>query len=355
MLSPSRSEKPASTQEQPRPLVVQYLYVHAPGESFEYPSSRSHGGVGRLAARYLECVLVQAASLRLRGVECDLAFVTNTNDASTLGRRGAQLLGQIAGLGVEIVLADYAHRPHAEVKRFASSRYVFDAILAACARRSPDTTLWLVDVDCVWLDAPKVFAATPRSPALGATHIPYPPDWAFREFTLRSVAELAVEMGAPEDSLRWVGGELLAGGVGDLRALVATCEELELEVTELGHQLATEEQLLSLAAALGRTRFEDLTAVARRIWTGPRHDAPPVADPGSLGLLHLPSEKGLAFRRAARAIGAGRTERFVRDLELPSRALRRFNVEGTGWARQLRDDGWLALQRVHERLLSRLD
>jgi hypothetical protein len=340
--------------ERPRPLVVQYLYVHAPGEHFDYPSSRSHGGVGRLAERYLECVLVQAASLSLRGVKCDLALVTNVADPRSLGRRGAGLLEEIRALGVDILLAEFTHRPPAEVTMFASSGYVFDAILAAAAGVGPDTELWLMDVDCVWLDAAKVFAAAPPSPGLGCIHIPYPPDWEFRGYTLRALAELAVEMGASEEPLRWVGGELLAGAASDLRELVSRCEELELEAAARGQTLIVEEQLLSLAGALGRAQFEDLSAIAQRIWTGPRHDAPAAVDPASLGLLHLPSEKGLGFRRAARTISAGRPERFVGDLEVPTRALKRFNVQGAGWPRRIRDDGWLAMQRAHERLSSGL-
>lgn len=337
------------------PLVVQYLYVHGPGEAFDYPSSRSWGGSGRLAARYLECVLVQAASLRGRGVECDLALVTNLTDRRLLGGRGARLLEEIESAGVEIVFADYLHRPPGEVAMFASSRYVFDAIVAAGGEGDPDRQLYLVDVDCVWLDAPKVFAAVPPSPGVGCIHIPYPPDWELFGFTPRTLGELAGRMGAPDAPVRWVGGELLAGTAADLRALVSACEELEREVgAAYDRAFATDEQLLSLAGALGRVRLHDLSSVAQRIWTGPRHGAPAVEDPASLGLWHLPSEKGLGFRRAADAIAAGRAERLVGDLEVPARALKRFNVEGAGWSRRIRDDGWLAMQRLRDVLRSRL-
>ncbi|MGA2164723.1 MAG: hypothetical protein ABSH36_09650 [Solirubrobacteraceae bacterium] len=341
------------------PLVVQYLYVHGPGEAFDYPSSRSWGGSGRLAARYLECVLVQAASLRLRGVACDLALVTNLTDRRPLGPHGARLLEEIESMGVEIVFADYLHRPPGEVATFASSRYVFDAIAAAGGKGPPDRQLCLVDVDCVWLDAPKVFAAIPRSPGIGCIHIPYPPDWELYGFTPRTLGELAGRMGAPGAPVRWVGGELLAGDAGDLRALVSTCEQLEREVVArevAAHEEAftTEEQLLSLAGALGRAQLHDLSTVAQRIWTGPRHGAPAVSDPASLGLWHLPSEKGLGFRRAARTITAGHGERLAGDLEDPARALKRFNVAGAGWRRRLRDDGWLATQRLRDGLLSRM-
>ncbi len=354
MLSTSRSDEAASVDGRPRPLVVQYLYVHGPGEAFDYPSSRSHGGSGRLAARYLECVLVQAASLRLRGVDCGLALVTNLTDRRSLGGRGARLLEEIELLGVEIVFADYLHRPPVEVATFASSRYVFDAILAASGKGDLDRRLCLVDVDCIWFDALKVFAAVPPSPGIGCIHIPYPPDWELYGFTPRTMGELASRMGAPDASLRWVGGELLAGAAGDLRTLVSTCEQLEQEVAAQDQVLTTEEQLLSLAGTLGRAQFHDLSTVAQRIWTGPRHGAPSVSDPASLGLWHLPSEKGLGFRRAARTIASGHAERLVRDLEVPSRALKRFNVVGAGWPRRIRDDGWLATQRLRDGLVSRV-
>jgi hypothetical protein len=340
--------------ELPRPLVVQYLYVHRPGEAFDYPSSRSWGGCGRLAARYLECVLVQAASLRLRGVACDLALVTNLTDRRPLGGHGGRLLEEIESAGVEIVFADYLHRPPGEVATFASSRYVFDAIVAAGGKGDADRRLCLVDVDCIWLDAPKVFAAVPPAPGIGCIHIPYPPDWELYGFTPRTLGELAGRMGAPAAPVRWVGGELLAGAAGDLRALVSTCEQLEREAAARGETFTTEEQLLSLAGALGRAQLHDLSTVAQRIWTGPRHGAPAVSDPASLGLWHLPSEKGLGFRRAAHTIASGHGARLAGDLEVPARALKRFNVAGAGWPRRVRDDGWLAMQRLRDGLLSRI-
>jgi hypothetical protein len=336
-----------------RPLVVPYLYVHGPGEAFDYPSSRSQGRSAGLAARYLECVLVQAGSLRLRDVDCDVALVTNVTDRGALGRRGARLLEAIEGLGVEIVFADYLHRPAVEMTTFAASRYVFDAI-AAVADGDPERQIWLTDVDCVWVDPAKVFAAAPALPGVGCIHIPYPPDWELYGYTPRTMGELAHRLGAPDTSLRWVGGELLAGTAADLRALVADCEQLELELAEQHQTLTTEEQLLSLAGALGRVRFEDVSSVAQRIWTGPRHGAPAVGSPGSLGLWHLPSEKGLGLRRAAGEILSGRSERLVRDLDSPTRALKRFNVEGAGRRRRIRDDGWLAMQRLRDRVLVKI-
>jgi hypothetical protein len=335
-----------------RPLVVPYLYVHGPGEAFDYPSSRSQGRAAQLAARYLECVLVQAGSLRLRDVDCDVALVTNLTDRSTLGRHGARLLEAIEALGVKLVFADYLHRPSVEIATFASSRYVFDAIAAVAGEGDAQRQIWLVDVDCVWVDPAKVFAAAPPSPNIGCIHIPYPPDWELYGFTPRTMGELAHRLGAPDTTLRWVGGELLAGSAGDLLALVSSCEQLERDLAAQERALTTEEQLLSLAAALERVRFQDMSSVAQRVWTGPRHGAPAVSAPGSLGLWHLPSEKGLGFRRAARAIASGHPQRLVRDLDSPARALKRFNVQGAGWRRRIRDDSWLAMQRLRDRLLA---
>jgi hypothetical protein len=93
--------------------------------------------------------------------------------------------------------------------------------------------------------------------------------------------------------------------------------------------------------------------VAWRIHTGPRHEAPDHHDPASLGLWHLPSEKGLAFRRTASAVLAGRERRLRRDFEDPVRAMKRFNVDGAGLMRRVRDDGWLALHRLRRELAAR--
>jgi hypothetical protein len=351
----SGREEPAVTAEPSlSPIVVPYLYVHQIGEAFEYPSSRDRSGSPtRLAVRYLECVLVQAASLALRGVDCELVLVTNLADRSSLGKTGSQLLDEIEAIGVEVVLAEYAHRPPSETAHFAASRYVFDAILAVAGGVAPDRPLWFVDVDCVWVDPAKAFAAMPASPAIGCVEIPYPPDWGSGH-DRRSIGEISVRMGAPEGPPpSWIGGEVLAGRAGDLRDLVSACEKLEAQATELGVELDTEEQLLTLAAALGRIRLENSTHVAERVWTGPRHGAPPRVDPGSLGLWHLPSEKGLGFRRAAKELRRGRGKRLVRDLESPERAMRRFNVQGAGPVRRLRDDLWLLRQRLLDAARSR--
>jgi hypothetical protein len=150
-----------------------------------------------------------------------------------------------------------------------------------------------------------------------------------------------------------VGGELLCGAPAGLAHLVTACEQLDQELGAHGTELPAEEQLLSLAGGLGRIAFEDLSSLAWRLWTGPRHGALPHGDPASLGLWHLPSEKGLGFRRAADAILSGRTARLRRDLADPARAMRRFNVGGTRWTRRLRDDGWLAAYRLRRAIARR--
>jgi hypothetical protein len=337
---------------QPPPLVVQYLYVHDAGEAFHYPSVRSSSSVARVAVRYLECALTQAASLRLQDARCDLALATNVDDRAALGRRAAELMSQIEALGVEILPTEYRHRPGDDSATYVSSRYVLDAILSATEGQQATRQLWLTDLDCVWVDPELVFAAAPSPAEVGCIYIPYPPDWDVVGFgetglTPRAIGELAAQMGGPGHVPPWVGGELLGGTPGALRELVSVSEQLDRRLADEGMVLPTEEQVLSLAGALGRVRFHDLSELAARIQTGARHDAPPTKAPTKLGLWHLPSEKGLSLRRAATAVRRGRTSRLRRDLSDPVRAARRFNVEGASHARQIRDDGWIGAQRIY--------
>jgi hypothetical protein len=348
-------ERSARSEPELRPVVVQYLYIHGGDESFEYPSSRDRSGdPARLALRYLECVLVQAASLRLQDADCELVLVTNRAPGAGLSRRGARMLGEIEAMGTTIVEAEYRHRPAGKDGYFAASRYVFDAIEALATGAAPDRPMWLMDVDCVWVDPARAFGLMPPRPAIACVTIPYPPDWANGPKPART-AQLAQQLGAPPGPVPvWVGGELLAGHMADLLELVRACERLESELTEHGVELRTEEQFLSLALALGRIDLVDVTSAVRRIWTGPRHGAPRPEHPGSLALWHLPSEKGLAFRRAARELAHGRGERLRRDLADSARALRRFNVEGAGFQRRVRDDLWLLRQRGRDAIRARL-
>ncbi|HEY1689357.1 MAG TPA: hypothetical protein VGF95_10920 [Solirubrobacteraceae bacterium] len=339
----------------PTPLVVQYLYVHAPEESFLYPTARSDASAARLACRYLECAIAQAASLRLRDVDCELALATNLRDPSALGRAGVARFEQLDALGVQILHADYRHRPAQDVEMFMSSRYVLDAILAAVEGQPDERQLWLVDLDCVWPNAQLVFGNAPQPGQIGAIDIPYPPDWMIVEYaeagrTRSDMSRLASELGGAATLPPWIGGELLSGTPPALRALVATCEALDARLAQRGQALPAEEQVLTLAGALGLVDYCNLTHVAQRVWTGPRHGAPPVENALSLGFWHVPAEKGLSLRRAANAIAKGRTERLRRDLADPARMASRFNVQGTGLRRRLQDDGWIAMQHARGRL-----
>jgi hypothetical protein len=326
------------------PIVVQYLYLHAPGDDFVYPSARAGSDARRLAARYLECVAVQAASLRFSGVDCELVLVTNLADpAAVLDGHGRALLATIDGLGVRRTTAPYDHAPGPEVTMFHSSCYVFDAILAIAPADDPDRTLWLVDVDVVWRDPGRAFAAlAPTGDDLACVTIGYPPDWDISGVTRAAIGALP---GSTEAVPPWIGGELLAGRAGALRDLVAACERLDAELAADGVHLPTEEALLTAAGALGRARFTDRSDLAGRIWTGPRHQAANPEDPAALALWHLPSEKGLSFRRAAAALVRGRPGPLRRDLAETDRALKRFNIAGAQTTR-IRNDTWLATQRL---------
>jgi hypothetical protein len=343
----------------PSPLVVQYLYVHGHDEAFFYPTARAAASAAEVAARYLECALVQAASLRLRDVDCDLALATNIGDTSRLGRTGAELMARIESLGVEILPTEYRHRPGDDSSTYVSSRYVLDAICAAAEGQPAERRLLLTDLDCVWVGSERLFAAVPAAPEVGCIHFEYPPDWDVVGFgevgrTPRGIAELAQSLGGPGELAPWVGGELLAGTASALLSLVAACEEMDRLLAARGEVLPTEEQILTLAGALGKVRFQDLARAAWRVHTGPRHEGPPVEDPLSLDLWHLPAEKGLSLRRTARELRRGRTSRVRRDFSEPARMAKRFNVAGTGIGRRIRDDGWIARQRVYGALRARL-
>ncbi|MGO9319769.1 MAG: hypothetical protein ACLQBY_03040 [Solirubrobacteraceae bacterium] len=333
------------------PLVVQYLYVHEPEEGFYYPTARASSSAAGVAIRYLECALTQAASLRLRDLECELVLATNISDRAALGRVGADLLDRIEALGVRILPTEYRHRPKKGTEIYVSSRYVLDAILSSTEGQPAERQIWLTDLDCVWANPEQVFASAPAASEIGCIYIDYPPDWDTVGFevhgrTRRAIGELANELGSSEEVPPWVGGELLSGRPAALRELVSVCEELDAQLAATGRTLPNEEQILSLAGALGRARFVDLYRVARRITTGPRSHAARAGDPLSIGLWHLPSEKGLSLRRAAQQVRRGHTRRLRRDLADPARTARRFNVAGTGPLRRIKDDGWIVAQRL---------
>ena len=335
-----------------RPLVVLYLYVHERAEEFVYPSARSTGTT-RVASRYLECALAQVASLRLRDADCYIALVINDTSRETLGRRGGELIECIERRAVDVITAPYAHRLEHASPHYVASRYVLDAIVAATRGEHADRPLWLTDLDCIWVAPEKVFAAVPSASEVGCVFIGYPPDWDTVKLggdgTRRRVGELAGELGSAgrgDEVPPWVGGELLAGSAAALRRLAAEAELLDTRCSQRGVALATEEELLSLLGAMGIVRFSDLSFVARRIQTGRRHEATAVEQPLSLGLWHLPSEKGLSLRRAADRMLRGQADRLRADLEDPARAGAMFNVQGTGLPRRVRDDAWIIAQKL---------
>ncbi len=333
------------------PIVVQYLYVHGHDEGFHYPTARAASSSAAVATRYLECALTQAASLALRKLDCELVLATNLRDREALGHLGGELLERIEALGVRILPTAYRHRPKPGTEIYLSSRYLLDAILSAAEGQAPERKIWLTDLDCVWADPELVFAAAPAASEIGCIHIDYPPDWdtvGFEAYgrTRRGIGDLARSMGGSEAVPPWVGGELLCGTPAALRDLVSACEKLDARLAAEGKTLPNEEQILSLAGAVGSVRFSDLSHIARRMTTGPRSHAVRVADPLAIGLWHLPAEKGLSLRRTASQLRRGRTRRLLRDLADPGRTARRFNVAGTGPLRRLRDDGWIVAQRM---------
>jgi hypothetical protein len=333
------------------PIVVQYLYVHEPNEGFSYPTARAANSAAEVAQRYLECALTQVASLAYQDTDCELVLATNTTDGALIGRRGEILLEHIEKLGARVVHTPYTHRPREGTEIYVSSRYVLDAIMSASEGLDPTRRLWLTDLDCVWADPAAVFAAAPAEREVGCVYIDYPPDWDTVLFdvhgrTRNGIGKLARAMGADVQTPPWVGGELLTGTVASLRDLVTTCERLDAQLAGEEVWLPTEEQILSLAGALGMIQFVDLSAVARRITTGKRSQATPVPEAASLGLWHLPSEKGLSMRRTAAQILRGRTSALRADLADRQRRARRFNVSDAGPLRRLRDDGWIVAQRL---------
>jgi hypothetical protein len=337
--------------------VAQYLYVHRQGDRYRYPSARSGGGTAQLTARYLECALVQAASLRVNAPSCRLALVTNVRDEQdSLDDRGRALLERMQELGVELVHAGYDHAPKAETPHFHSSRYVFDAIGALVPQLSDDERLWLLDLDCVWVDPAAAFAALQRGggEGIGALAIGYPEGWEVSGRTREQLGAIGARLGACDPLPHWIGGELLAGTGAQLLEVLHECERLEAELAQIDVELATEEHLLSVAGGLGRLRFTDLAGTIGRIWTGNRHEASNPSDPVALAIWHLPSEKGLSLRRAANALLRGRDRRLLRDLADRERAARRFSVAGAGYSRRLRDDGWIATTRVRDTIARKL-
>ncbi len=324
------------------PLVCMYLFVDASGATLPpHPSPRTASPL-----RYLECALVQAASLRLAGADCRPLLLTNVSNGP--GRAARRVWGALGELGVEVRELALRIEPGTPS---GATRLPREAIRAAAGGLPGSQELWVPNLDCVWVDPPRALRACPRGGNVGALAIPYPPDWAVGGpeavgATRQGLGRAATALGARlESAPPWIGADLLAGTADALLELVAACDELDGHFARSG-ATATNEQLLTLSAALGRVEVEDLSGVARRIQTGARHTAGAPADAAELGIWHLPAEKGLSLRRAARPLARGRTGALRADLASPARAMRRFNVGPARRAHQLRDDAWVAWGRL---------
>lgn len=341
-----------------RPLVVLYLYFHAQGEHFDYPNARARNSARTLAVRYLECALTQVGTLRMQQADCEITFVTNLADISRLPKRGGEILAGLEALNVQVLRRDYTYRPGGTERSYPAypaSRYVFDAVLAAADGQPEGRVLWLTDLDCVWVKAKELLGANPEPGRVGCVVIRYPPDWntvgAGQPGSRREIQQLSEQLGVRAALPPWIGGELLTGSVGTMVELVRTAEQLDSELVTRGIDLATEEQLLTLAAAQRKVMFSDLSHLARRIQTGKRHNARPVLEPETLAFWHLPGEKGLSMRRTSRELLRRQEHRLARDLTDPALMATRFKVGEAGLIRQSRDIGWIAQERLKQRVL----
>src|SRR3954452_7532021 len=102
-MAQSSTARRGKDNEDERPLVVLYLYVHAPGERFVYPNTRASNSAGRLALRYLECAVTQAATLRLQDAACDIVLASNGIERIDLGERGRRLVAALRALDVQLL------------------------------------------------------------------------------------------------------------------------------------------------------------------------------------------------------------------------------------------------------------
>jgi hypothetical protein len=338
---PARGEQSTNDPAE-QALVCMYLFLDAAGATLPpHPSPRTASPL-----RYLECALVQAASLRLAGASCRPVLLTNVSGGP--GRTWRRTWAALAELGVEVRQTPVRIEPGTAA---GATRLPFEVIRTMVAEVPRAQTLWVPNLDCVWVDPARAFAACPPADRVGALAIPYPPDWAVggpesvgvsREQLGRTAAALGADLKAAPP---WIGADLLAGSAGALTELLAACEDLDRHLSA-GGATPTNEQLLTLAAALGRAPVDDLSHVARRVQTGARHSAGAPADAAELGIWHLPAEKGLSFRRTARGLAGGRDGPLRADLASRERAMRRFNVGPARRLRQLRDDVWVAWGRL---------
>lgn len=328
------------------PLVAMHVYLDERGHTLS-----PHPGVRTSSPeRYLECVVTQAASLRLQDAACEIALVSNIDDGAGLGRSGRRLWATLRSLEVEIV-------PSAlRIDRssgYGAARLLRDALAAAIDGQDAQRRLWLPNADCVWRDPARALQRAIGEDEVGCLVIDYPPDWSVGGAaqigdTRRSLGATAIGLGGSERVPAWVGGDVLTGTSATLGRLREALDELDVRLKRDG-PAPTTEQLLTLAGALGRVSFSDIAEVFGRIHTGAR-DRDAIAHARDLAIWHLPGEKGLSFRRAAGLVLRGGSARLGAQLADERRAARLFNVAPTRRARQLRDYSWLAEQKLRTAL-----
>jgi hypothetical protein len=348
------SSAPGSIGVEARPLVAMHVYVDERGRTLS-----PHPGVRTASPeRYLECAVVQAASLRLRDAACDVALVSNIVDPAKLGRRVSKLWAALGSLNVEIIASPLPIDPSSG---YGPARPLRDALALASEGQPSGRRLWFPNADCVWRDPQAALRLSVEPDEVGCLVIDYPPDWSVGGpaqvgDTRRSLAATALRLGSTsaelvggsESAPAWIGGDVLGATCETLAKLGEVYDELDARLRGEG-TVPTTEQLLTLAGALERVSFRDLGKVFARIHTGARHrDA--AARANGLAVWHLPGEKGLSFRRAANHVLAGRSQRLGAELADEHRAARRFNVATTRRSRQLRDYSWLAAQGVVAKL-----
>jgi len=325
-----------------RALVAMHVYLDERAQTLS-----PHPGVRTASPeRYLECVVTQAASLRLRDAPCDVVLVSNIADTAKLSRRGRRLWSALVSLDVEIAHSELRVDPSSG---YGAARLLRDAIAVASEGQDAGRRLWLPNADCVWRDPAAALRFAIGVDEVGCLVIDYPPGWSVGGpvevgDTRESLGATALRLGGSDGTPPWIGGGVLSGTRGSLAMLGEACDELDARLQH-GGQVPTSEQLLTLAGALGRVSFRDVGEVFARVHTGARHrDA--AARANGLAVWHLPGEKGLSLRRAANLVLAGRSRRLSVELADERRAARRFNVAATSRTRQLRDYSWLALRRL---------
>jgi hypothetical protein len=300
--------------------------------------------------RYLECAVVQAASLRLQDAICDIALVGNFVEDERLGRRARKLLAALRELDVELVRSALRIEPSSG---YGPARPLRDALTLASAGQGAQRRLWFPNADCVWRDPQAALRLHLDADEVGCLVIDYPPDWSVGGpaqvgNTRRSLGSTALRFGPSRGVPAWIGGDVLSGTCEALAKLGEVYDELDARLRSDG-LVATNEQLLTLAGALGRVSFRDLAEIFGRVHTGARHrDA--AAGASGLAVWHLPGEKGLSFRRSANLVLAGRSRRLGAELADEARAARRFNVAATRRSRQLCDYSWLAARGIVAKL-----